>query len=276
MAECFTLAGMNTKKYRVEESGKLKLSAYKTDETGKDSEAEALARCEQRQSKLAALQERLYAEGKQSLLIVLQARDAGGKDGTVKHVLFGLNPQGVVVTSFKAPTPLELAHDFLWRVHPHTPAAGMMAVFNRSHYEDVLVTRVHGLIGEKETEARYEHIRAFEALLGSRGTRIVKLYLHVSKDEQKERLQERLDDPEKTWKFNVADLKERDLWDDYTLAYQDAMRATSSKKAPWYVIPADHKWFRNDLIGQILQETLEDMDPQFPEPDFDPAKVEIR
>ncbi|WP_407570661.1 polyphosphate kinase 2 family protein [Deinococcus altitudinis] len=267
---------MNTKKYRVGEGGKLKLSSYKTDETGKGSEAEALARAEERQPKLAALQERLYAEAKQSLLIVLQARDAGGKDGTVKHVLFGLNPQGVVVTSFKAPTPLELAHDFLWRVHAHAPAAGMMAVFNRSHYEDVLVTRVHGLIDQQTTQARYEHIRAFEALLSSRGTRIVKLYLHISKDEQKERLQDRLDDPDKTWKFNLGDLKERDLWDDYTLAYQDALSATSSKQAPWYVIPADHKWFRNELIGQILLDTLEDMNPQFPEADFDPAKVEIR
>lgn len=267
---------MNTKKYRVGEGGKLKLSAYKTDATGRGSEAEALAREKARQPKLAALQERLYAQGKQSLLIVLQARDAGGKDGTVEHVLYGLNPQGVVVTSFKAPSPVELAHDFLWRVHAHAPAAGMVAVFNRSHYEDVLVTRVHGLIDQKETEARYEYIRVFEALMSSRGTRIVKLYLHISKDEQKQRLQDRLDDPEKRWKFNVGDLKERELWDDYTLAYQDALSATSSKQAPWYIIPADHKWFRNDLIGQILEETLEDMDPQFPEPDFDPAKVEIR
>ena len=267
---------MNTKKYRVGEGGKLKLSAFKTDETGKGSEAEALARIDVRRPKLAALQERLYAEGKQSLLMVLQARDAGGKDGTVKHVLYGLNPQGVTVTSFKAPTPLELSHDFLWRVHAHAPAAGMMAVFNRSHYEDVLVTKVHGLIDQKEAEARYEHIRAFEALLTGQHTHIVKLYLHVSKEEQKQRLQARLDDPQKRWKFNPGDLTERERWDDYTHAYQDALTATSSKHAPWYVIPADHKWFRNDLIGQILLDTLEDMDPQFPEPDFDPTTVEIR
>ncbi len=267
---------MNTKKYRVAEGGKLKLSAFKTDETGRGSEAEALARIDERRPKLAALQERLYAEGRQSLLMVLQARDAGGKDGTVKHVLYGLNPQGVTVTSFKVPTPLELSHDFLWRVHAHAPAAGMMAVFNRSHYEDVLVTRVHGLIDQKETVRRYGHIRAFEALLSDGRTRIVKLYLHVSEDEQKQRLQARLDDPHKRWKFNVADLKERERWDDYTHAYQDALAATSSKAAPWYVIPADHKWFRNDLIGQILQDTLEDMDPQFPEADFDPATVEIK
>lgn len=266
---------MNTKKYRVAEGGKLKLSAFRTDQTGKGSEAEALARIDVRRPKLAALQERLYAEGTQSLLMVLQARDAGGKDGTIKHVLYGLNPQGVSVTSFKVPTPLELSHDFLWRVHAAVPAAGMMAVFNRSHYEDVLVTRVHGLIDQKEAVRRYEHIRAFEALLSAR-TRIVKLYLHVSEDEQKQRLQARLDDPQKRWKFNVGDLKEREHWDEYTRAYQNALAATSSKHAPWYVIPADHKWFRNDLIGQILQDTLEDMNPQFPEPDFDPVAVEIR
>ena len=267
---------MNTKKYRVGEGGKLKLSVFKTNETGKGSEAEALVRIDARRPKLAALQERLYAEGQQSLLMVLQARDAGGKDGTVKHVLYGLNPQGVTVTSFKVPTPLELSHDFLWRVHAVAPAAGMMAVFNRSHYEDVLVTRVHGLIGEAEVKRRYEHIRAFEALLNGGHTRIVKLYLHVSKEEQKQRLQARLDDPEKRWKFNIDDLKERERWDDYTKAYEDTISATSSRAAPWYVIPADHKWFRNDLIGQILQDTLENMNPQFPEPDFDPRTVEIR
>ena len=267
---------MNTKQYRVGEGSKLKLSAFKTDETGKGSEAEALARIDVRRPRLAALQERLYAEGRQSLLMVLQARDAGGKDGTVKHVLYGLNPQGVTVTSFKVPTPLELSHDFLWRVHAVAPAAGMMAVFNRSHYEDVLVTRVHGLIDQKEVERRYEHIRAFEAVLTDRRTRIVKLYLHISQEEQKQRLQARLDDPQKRWKFNPGDLKERERWDDYTKVYQDALAATSSKHAPWYVIPADHKWFRNDLIGQILLDTLEDMDPQFPEPDFDPKTVEIR
>jgi PPK2 family polyphosphate:nucleotide phosphotransferase len=267
---------MNTKKYRVGEGDKVKLSAYKTDETGKGGEAEALERTEKRQSELAALQERLYAEGKQSLLIVLQARDAGGKDGTVKHVLYGLNPQGVVVTSFKVPTALELSHDILWRVHAHAPAAGMVAVFNRSHYEDVLITRVHGLIDQPEIEARYEHIRAFEALLAGRRTRTVKLYLHVSKDEQKQRLQDRLDDPEKHWKFNTGDLKERDLWSEYTRAYQDALQATSTSAAPWYVIPADHKWFRNDLVSQILLETLEDMNPQFPQSDFDPVTVVIK
>jgi PPK2 family polyphosphate:nucleotide phosphotransferase len=266
---------MNIKKYRVK-GEKLKLSSYKTNETGKDSEAEALARIAGRLPKLAALQERLYAEARQSLLIVIQARDAGGKDGTVEHVLHGANPQHVVVTSFKAPTPAELGHDFLWRIHPHAPAAGMMAVFNRSHYEDVLITRVHDMIDDHEAERRLADIRAFEELIARRGTRIVKFYLHISKEEQKERLQDRLDDPEKRWKFNVGDLKERALWDDYTRAYEQALAATSSKDAPWYVIPADHKWFRNDLISEILLDVLQDMDPQFPEPDFDPASIKIK
>jgi len=260
--------------YRVK-GGKLKLPDIKTGDTGKSTEEEAKARIAERLPKIAALQERLYAEGKQSLLLVLQARDAGGKDGTVEHVFGGLNPQGVMVHSFKVPTSEELRHDFLWRIHAQAPAAGMIAVFNRSHYEDVLVTRVHGLIDKKEAEARYGHIRAFEELLASRGTRVVKVYLHISEDEQKERLQARLDDPEKRWKFNVGDLKERALWDDYTRAYQDALNATSTKAAPWYVIPADHKWFRNDLITRLLLETLEEMDPQFPEPDFDPETVRI-
>ncbi|GGJ64012.1 polyphosphate kinase 2 family protein [Deinococcus aquiradiocola] len=266
---------MKTSKYRVK-GEKLKLSSFKTDETGKGSESEALERVQKRLPKIAALHERMYAEGKQSLLVVIQARDAGGKDGTVEHVLHGINPQHVVVTSFKVPSALEQAHDFLWRVHAHAPAAGMSAVFNRSHYEEVLVTRVHGQVSDEEAERRFEHIRAFEALLHDRGTRIVKLYLHISKDEQKERLQDRLDDPEKRWKFNVGDLKERALWDDYTRAYQDALAATSTRDAPWYVIPADHKWFRNDLVSQILLETLQDMDPQFPEPDFDPATISIK
>lgn len=265
---------MNTKKYRVIKD-KLKLSSYKTDEKGKQDEAETEARIAERLPRIAELHERLYAEGQQSLLIVIQARDAGGKDGTVEHVLHGTNPQHVIVTGFKAPTPQELAHDFLWRVHPHVPAAGMAAVFNRSHYEDVLITRVHDIIGDREVKRRLEHIRAFESLLTGRATRIIKLYLHISKDEQKQRLQDRLDDPQKRWKFNVGDLKERALWDDYTRAYEVAIAATSTRDAPWYIIPSDHKWFRNDLVSQILLETLEDMNPQFPEPVFDPATIVI-
>ena len=266
---------MNTDRYRVK-AGKVRLSDYKTDETGKGSEAEALKRIAAQGPKIAALHERMYAEGRQSLLIVIQARDAGGKDGTVEHVLHGINPQHVVVTGFKVPSLQEQAHDFLWRVHAHAPAAGMSAVFNRSHYEEVLVTRAHKLIKDAEAERRFGHIRAFEALLHDRGTRVLKFYLHISEAEQKQRLQDRLDDPEKRWKFNVSDLKERALWDEYTDAYEDALSATSSKDAPWYVIPADHKWFRNDLISEVLLETLKKMNPKFPEPDFDPAGVVIK
>ncbi|ULH16922.1 polyphosphate kinase 2 family protein [Deinococcus sp. KNUC1210] len=267
---------MKTDKYRVRGGKKLDLNDISTDETNGRSEEEARADAPQLQLRLAKLQERLYAESKQSLLVVLQARDAGGKDGTVKHVFMGLNPQGVVVTSFKVPTPQEQSHDFLWRVHAHAPAAGMIGVFNRSHYEEVLVTRVHGQVDQKEAERRFEHIRAFESLLQSRGTRILKFYLHISKHEQKQRLQDRLDDPSKLWKFNPGDLDERKLWNDYSHAYEDALSATSTDTAPWYVIPADHKWFRDDIISHLLLDTLEDMNPQFPEASFDPASITIK
>lgn len=265
---------MDIQRYRV--SGKkLKLSDYSTDDTKKLDRDEIEQGTAEIGKKLSKLQERLYAEGKQSLLLVLQARDAGGKDGTIKHVFEPINPQGVVITSFKVPNEEDLKHDFLWRIHPHAPAAGMMAVFNRSHYEDVLVTRVHDLIDDKVAEQRFEHIRHFEELLGSRGTRILKVYLHISAEEQRERLQDRLDDPEKHWKFNVGDLKERALWDEYTAAYQDALSATSTDAAPWYVIPADHKWYRNRVISQLLCDTLENMNPQFPEPEADLTNVAV-
>ena len=264
---------MDFKRYRV--GKKVKLSKLPTDDTGKlsreDSEAETL----ELGLELAKLQDRLYAENKQSLLVVLQARDAGGKDGTVKHVFELINPQGVIVTNFKVPTEEDLKHDFLWRIHPHTPAAGMIAVFNRSYYEDVLVTRVHDLISDEEAEQRFGHIRHFEELLASRGTRILKLYLHISSEEQRERLQERLDDPEKNWKFNPSDLKERARWPEYTRAYEDALSATSTDAAPWYVIPADHKWYRNYVIANLLLGTLRDMNPQYPEPEFDLTNVAV-
>ncbi|AWN23596.1 polyphosphate kinase [Deinococcus irradiatisoli] len=264
---------MDLKRYRV--GKKIKLGNLPTDDTGKlnreDSEAETL----EIGLELAKLQDRLYAESKQSLLVVLQARDAGGKDGTVKHVFELINPQGVIVTNFKVPNEEDLKHDFLWRIHPHTPAAGMIAVFNRSYYEDVLVTRVHELIGDQEAKRRFEHIRNFEALLADRGTRILKLYLHVSAEEQRQRLQERLDDPEKNWKFNPADLKERGRWDEYTRVYEDALSATSTDDAPWYVIPADHKWYRNRVVAQLLLETLRDMNPQYPEAAFDLTNVAV-
>ena len=267
---------MNTDDFRVRGGKTLKLSDIPTDTKNGHTEEELRARMPQLQLRLAGLQERLYAEGKQSLLVVLQARDAGGKDGTVKHVFMGVNPQGIIVTSFKVPSPLEQSHDFLWRVHAHAPAAGMIGVFNRSHYEEILVTRVHGLIDRKEAERRFEHIRAFESLLEGRKTRILKFYLHISKDEQRQRLQQRLDNPDKLWKFNPSDLDERALWSEYDDAYQDALSATSTDSAPWYVIPADHKWFRDDVMSHILLDTLEEMNPQYPKTEFDPATIRIR
>jgi len=213
---------------------------------------------------LQGLQERLYADGGQSLLVVLQAIDAGGKDGTIKHVFRGLNPAGCKVVSFKVPSEEELSHDFLWRVHDKAPGKGEVVVFNRSHYEDVLVVRVHGLVPEDVWRPRFDFINDFEANLAASGTRIVKLYLHISKEEQAERFQARIDDPSKQWKFRKGDLDERALWDDYMAAFEEAITRTSTDCAPWYVVPADRKWYRNWAVSRILVETLEDMDPRYP------------
>jgi PPK2 family polyphosphate:nucleotide phosphotransferase len=215
---------------------------------------------------LMGLQGRLYAESRQTLLVVLQAMDAGGKDGTVKNVFAGTNPQGVRVTSFKAPTPDELARDFLWRVHAAVPPHGYIGIFNRSHYEDVLVVRVHELVGESVWRRRYRHINHFEALLADADVRVVKLFLNISREEQAERLRKRLEDPAKNWKFNRGDLAERERWDDYTAAYEEAIARTSTEHAPWYVVPADRKWYRDWAVARIVIEALEDMDPRFPAP----------
>ncbi|HRA35411.1 MAG TPA: polyphosphate kinase 2 family protein [Acidimicrobiales bacterium] len=218
---------------------------------------------------LADLQNRLWAESRRSVLLVLQALDAGGKDGTIRKVFTGVNPQGVRVTSFKAPTPDELAHDFLWRIHARTPAAGEIGVFNRSHYEDVLVVRVEDLVAEPVWRARYAAIRHFEDQLAASGTTIVKVYLHISAEEQARRFRSRLTEPAKRWKFSSGDLEVRAKWDQYREAYLDAIEETSTKAAPWYVVPADQKKYRNWAVLQILVATLQDMDPQFPEPSED-------
>ena len=224
---------------------------------------------------IAELQNRLYAEGKQALLIVLQATDTGGKDSTIRKVLGPINPQGVRVTSFKAPSKRELAHDYLWRIHRAVPEKGMIGVFNRSHYEDVLIVRVHGLAPKDDIEQRYDQINDFERLLADNHTTILKFFLHISKDEQKERLQARLDDPSKHWKFNPGDLEERKHWDDYEDAFEIALSRCSKHHAPWFVIPADRKWYRNAVIARIIRRTLEDMNPQYPTVDFDPESVVI-
>ena len=217
--------------------------------------------------RLEALQDRLYADGRHKLLVVLQAMDTGGKDGTIRHVFRHTNPQGVHVAGFKRPTEEELAHDYLWRVHRHTPASGHITIFNRSHYEDVLVVRVHDLVPEERWRRRYDHIVNWEQQLVDEGTTVRKFFLHISKEEQAERLQARIDTPEKQWKFAKGDLAEREHWDDYQAAYAEMLGRTSTEAAPWYVIPADRKWFRNLAVSQVLVDTLESLDLRYPEPE---------
>jgi PPK2 family polyphosphate:nucleotide phosphotransferase len=221
------------------------------------------------------LQDRLYAEGKRALLVVLQGTDTAGKDGTIKHVFKEAGPLGVSVTPFKRPSEEELAHDFLWRTHIAVPRRGFIGIFNRSHYEDVLVGRVRKLAPAGEIEARYDQINAFEKILAANGTRILKFMLHISKDEQAERLQARLDEMESRWKFNPSDLDDRKLWDEYQTAYEIMLDKCSTAWAPWHVIPSDHKWARNAAIAAIVRETLEDMDPQYPKPDWDPKDFKV-
>jgi PPK2 family polyphosphate:nucleotide phosphotransferase len=236
------------------------------DTGGYQAREQAAERTEQLRQKLDGLQERLYAEGRRSVLVVLQGIDTSGKDGTIRHVMSGVNPQGCVVTSFKAPTPLEASHDFLWRVHAACPPRGYIGIFNRSHYEDVLVTRVHGTITDREAQRRLEEIREFEQLLTEQGTRILKFFLHVSREEQRERLLARLDDPAKRWKFSPQDLRERGYWKAYQSAFEKALAATSTDAAPWYVVPADHKWYRDLVVAGHLVRALEEMDPRPPTP----------
>lgn len=220
-------------------------------------------------------QTRLYAEGKQKLLVVLQAMDAGGKDGTIRSVFQGVNPQGVRVHSFKVPSKEELDHDFLWRIHKVVPGKGMMGVFNRSHYEDVLVVRVHDIVPEAVWRPRYEQINQFEKLLHDTGTRILKFYLHISKKEQKARFQARLDDPSKHWKFSLEDVEKRKYWDDYMAAYEEMLEKTTTPWAPWYVIPSDQKWYRNLAISRVIMATIKEMNPLYPSAEGDFGDVVI-
>jgi PPK2 family polyphosphate:nucleotide phosphotransferase len=226
--------------------------------------------------RLRELQELLYAEGRHRLLVVLQATDTGGKDGVIRHVFRTVNPQGVKVASFKAPSSRELAHDYLWRIHRKTPGRGEIRIFNRSHYEDVLVVRVRELVPREQWERRYGHINDFERMLADEGTTILKFFLHLSKEEQAERLQARLDDPTKHWKFSRSDLEERGYWDAYQAAFEAMLSRTSTAAAPWYVIPSDRKWYRNLVIARILVEALEALDMRFPEPEMDLSEVKIR
>ena len=217
--------------------------------------------------RLRALHDRLWAEGSRSVLLVLQGLDASGKDGTISHVFTGVNPQGCRVVSFKQPSPLELDHDYLWRIHAACPGRGELGIFNRSHYEDVVTVRVRSLAPKRVWRRRYRHIREFERLLVDEGTTVVKVFLHLSRDEQRKRLQERIDNPEKRWKFRLGDLDDRALWDAYVAAYEDAIFETSTRRAPWYVVPADHNWVRNLAVGEILLDVLERLDPKLPAAD---------
>ncbi len=225
--------------------------------------------------RLASLQEVLYAGQKRSVLIVLQGMDTAGKDGTIAHIFSGVNPQGCDVASFKTPTPLEAHHDFLWRCHAHTPASGMIQIFNRSHYEQALFPRVHKTIKPKQVRTVLNEINGFESVLHDNGTVVLKFFLHISHAEQTRRLKARLDDPEKHWKFSAADLAERKFWDDYQAAYEDILRHTSHRKAPWFVIPSDHKWYRNLAISGIILEALESLKLKYPEPTMDVSTIKL-
>jgi PPK2 family polyphosphate:nucleotide phosphotransferase len=262
------------KQFRVKPGTAVDLG--KVDASFKDkheSHEHALPEIEEYTQKLRDLQYLMYAEGKRSLLICLQGRDAAGKDGTINHVLSAMNPQGCTVTGFKLPSKEEAAHDFLWRYHLHTPAIGQVAIFNRSHYEDVLVVRVHNLVPEEVWSGRYEQINDFEKTLAKNGTHILKFYLHIDPEEQLSRFKLRLEDPTRHWKISDGDYAERPYWDAYTAAFEDALGKTSTKHAPWFVIPSNHKWFRNLAISRIIAETLESLDMKFPEPTVDIEQI---
>lgn len=224
---------------------------------------------------LEELQEALYAQSNHKVLIILQGMDTSGKDGVIRHVFEGVNPQGVRVANFKQPTNEELAHDYLWRVHKQTPANGEIVIFNRSHYEDVLIVRVHNLVPQHVWKRRFDQINAFEKMLYEEGTTILKFFLYIDKDEQKRRLQARLEDKRKLWKFNPADLKEREYWEDYQAAYEDVLTKTSTDYAPWYIVPSNKKWLRNATIAEIIVDRLKKLDIEYPKPEIDYQNIII-
>ena len=264
-------------RYRVKSKQKIDLSKWDSNETSafEGSKAEAREKLLELTERLEVLQEMLYAEHKQKILVVLQGMDTSGKDGVIRHVFEGVNPQGVQVASFKVPTQLELDHDYLWRVHQRVPGKGEIVIFNRSHYEDVLVVRVHELVPPEVWKHRYDQINAFEKMLAEEGVTILKFFLHISPEEQKQRLIERLQTPDKQWKFRVGDLKERSRWGEYARAYEDVLSKTSTRWAPWYIVPADRKWYRNLVISSILVRTLEKLEIAYPPPEEDLSGVEV-
>lgn len=264
------------KNYRVEPGTRVKLEEWDPNDIGDRNEKDSADQeLKELMSRLEDLQQLLYAEHTRKLLVVFQAMDTGGKDSTICHVFSGVNPQGVRVSSFKVPTPPERDRDFLWRVHAQVPGNGEIAIFNRSHYEDVLIVRVHDLVPQKVWQRRYDEINNFEAMLANEGTTILKFYLNIDQDEQKKRLQARLDDPKKHWKFNPEDLVERKLWHEYMKAYEDAISKTSTSWAPWYVVPSNHKWYRNLVVSRVIVKTLQDLKMEYPKPAPDLDKIMI-
>jgi len=262
------------KKFRVELGSKVKLddidAGYRGEHEDKDSAQQEMEKYTQR---LHDLQYLMYAENKRALLIILQGMDAAGKDGTINHVLSAMNLQGCRAYGFKTPTPEELAHDYLWRIHEAAPRKGFVAVFNRSHYEDVLFVRVHNQVPKEVWGKRYDEINAFERQLSDNGTHILKFYLHIDKEEQLERFKQRLDDPNRRWKISEADYVERGYWDEYQRAYEDAISKCSTNHAPWYIIPSNHKWFRNLAVSEILVDTLESLNMTLPAPTVNIAEI---
>jgi PPK2 family polyphosphate:nucleotide phosphotransferase len=268
---------MKNLEYLIHPGTKPQLSEYDPEDTGNfKGRDEADAELKQHRKRLFDLQELLYAEDKHALLVVLQGMDAAGKDGAIRHIFTGVNPQGCVVHSFKEPVGDETQHDYLWRVHQVVPRRGMIGVFNRSHYEDVLVPRVHGQISQQVLAQRFEQINGFERVLVENGTTLLKFFLHISKQEQGKRLQARLDDPKKYWKVSPSDIAARKLWDDYQKAYEDVLYHCSTRHAPWYIVPANKKWFRNVLISKILIQTLEALKMHYPKPKFDLTKLKVK
>jgi PPK2 family polyphosphate:nucleotide phosphotransferase len=264
------------KSLRVKPGAKVSLADYDPADTGPYRSAEDAADTLRKHiEELDRLQHILYAEGRRAILVVLQGMDAAGKDGTIRHVMSGLDPQGVSVVSFKVPNDEERAHDFLWRIHRVTPRYGHIAIFNRSHYEDVLVVRVHELAPKKVWKKRFDQINEFEHILSQNNTVVLKFFLHVSKEEQKKRLEERLADPTHAWKFSIHDVEERRYWDAYVKAYEDVLEKCSTKRAPWYVVPADHKWYRNLVVAETIVETMRTMDLKYPEPSEDLSRIVI-
>jgi PPK2 family polyphosphate:nucleotide phosphotransferase len=267
----------NVTAYRIKPEEKIKLLDWNPndDQFFKGTKEDARASLEALNQELNSLQELLYAEHKHKLLVVLQGMDTSGKDGVIRKVFEGVNPQGVKIASFKVPTPEELDHDYMWRVHQQVPGKGEMVIFNRSHYEDVLVVRVHNLVPDEIWTRRYDHINAFERLLADEGTTILKFFLHIDLDEQKRRLQERLDDPKKQWKFNSGDLKERALWEEYQEAYEAVLNKTSTAWAPWIIVPANRKWYRDLVISQVLVDCLKGLQMTYPAPGEDLSQIRI-